>query len=91
MSLRYHLGYHTAPQVLWGLGFGVLLGGVHYTLTEHIPRVHPSSLPGRARRAIVDSKVAMWMRVVDGWAVWADGGHEASYQQWRAARKDKHL
>lgn len=89
---RYHLGYHTAPQVLWGLGIGILLGSVYYTLTEHIPRVYPSSLPGQIRRAIVDSRVATWLRIVDGWAIWADGGHEAVYQQWRVARsKDKHL
>ncbi|PVF92473.1 PAP2-domain-containing protein [Serendipita vermifera] len=80
---RFHLGYHTPSQILWGLGIGISLGVAYYGLTEYIPSHHPRSLPAKLRRGLLQSPVFTWLRIQDGWAVWQDGGHEEGYRRWR--------
>ncbi|TDL26613.1 PAP2-domain-containing protein [Rickenella mellea] len=80
---RYHLTYHTAAQILWGVVIGILLGTTHYTLTELLPFRQPYSLAGRLRATLLESEICTWLRVRDGWAVWADGGDEAGWKLWR--------
>ncbi|KAG8759198.1 hypothetical protein FRC14_006443 [Serendipita sp. 396] len=80
---RYYLGYHTVPQILWGLGIGIALGCGYYVTTEYIPRAYPNSLPGKFRRFLLASPPFVWLRIMDGWAVWSDGGHGDAYSRWR--------
>ncbi|KIM34121.1 hypothetical protein M408DRAFT_303148 [Serendipita vermifera MAFF 305830] len=80
---RFHLGYHTPSQILWGLGIGVLLGIAYYGISERIPFLYPKSIPGRLRKWLLGSPLFTWLRIVDGWAVWTDGGHETKYKKWR--------
>jgi len=80
---RYHLNYHTPPQILWGYGIGLVLGSAHYLVTELWPTRQPGSPTGRLRRWILSSAPATWLRLKDGWAVWDDGGHGDTYQRWR--------
>ncbi|KAH9946491.1 PAP2-domain-containing protein [Amylocystis lapponica] len=80
---RFYLSYHTAPQVLWGLGIGVLFGATYYILVEVIPSRHPHSFPGRARTAILVNPLFTWFRIRDGWAVWGDSGTEVQWLRWR--------
>ncbi|KAB5588562.1 PAP2 domain containing protein [Ceratobasidium theobromae] len=84
---RYHLTYHTSSQIIWGAIIGVCVGATHYLLTELWPARSPNSPIGRLRSAILDSPVAQWARVRDGWVVWGDGGKEDEYAQWRATWK----
>lgn len=80
---RFHLGYHTVHQILWGFGIGLVVGSVYYGITEYIPFFEPQSLPGKIRRWSLNSPVFTWLRIKDGWAVWQDGGHEEEYKRWR--------
>jgi len=82
---RYALGYHTAPQVLWGIGIGIAFGAVFYTLAELIPTRCPKSVLGRIRTWILTNGVSTWFRIRDGWLVWDDAGHEVEWQEWRRA------
>ncbi|KAH9893415.1 PAP2-domain-containing protein [Cubamyces lactineus] len=82
---RFHLSYHTAPQVLWGFGIGVAFGSTYYTFVEYIPRRRPKSVLGRLRTALLANPLSTWFRLRDGWAVWADSGTEAHWLQWREA------
>lgn len=81
--VRFHLGYHTVDQILWGFGIGLVVGSVYYGITEYIPFFEPQSLPGKIRRWSLNSPVFTWLRIKDGWAVWQDGGHEEEYKRWR--------
>lgn len=82
---RYALGYHSAPQVLWGIGIGISFGTGFYTLTELIPTRCPKSVLGRIRTWILMNGVSTWFRVRDGWLIWGDAGHEAEWEAWRRA------
>ncbi|KAF9778314.1 PAP2 superfamily-domain-containing protein [Thelephora terrestris] len=82
---RYALGYHTAPQVLWGIGIGIAFGTVFYTLAELIPTRCPKSILGRIRTWILTNDVSTWFRIRDGWLVWDDAGHEVEWWEWRRA------
>jgi len=82
---RYALGYHSASQVLWGAGIGVIFGSAFYTLAELIPTRRPRSFLGVIRTWILTNKVSTWSRVRDGWLVWDDAGREAEWQRWRRA------
>lgn len=81
--LRYHLDYHTVPQILGGLGIGIAFGAVWYMFVELIPLKFPGSPLGRLRLALLESVLGQWMRVRDGWATYADGGHEEEWRRWR--------
>ncbi|KAG9025834.1 hypothetical protein FRB95_009686 [Tulasnella sp. JGI-2019a] len=80
---RIFLHYHTPIQVVGGLAVGSLFGALWYLLVEFIPLQRPQSLLGQLRRTILDSSVAQWIRLRDGWAVYTDGGHEAEWVRWR--------
>lgn len=82
---RYHLTYHTPHQIIWGAMIGVCTGTSHYLLTELYPTRYPTSLIAKLRSAILDSPIARWVRIRDGWALWNDGGKEHEYERWRNA------
>jgi len=86
---RYFLTYHTVPQIVWGASIGVLLGLSNYMFLEFIPQNHPESILGRWKRSFLSSRVATWLRIRDGWAIWADGGFAADWHSWRS-RWDAH-
>jgi len=76
---RYYLAYHTPPQVLAGYSIGLVLAIVHYFATE--PTSPTSSCYWRTR--LLDSSLAQYLRIRDGWAVYTDGGAEEEYFAWR--------
>ncbi|BEJ13340.1 hypothetical protein CspHIS471_0305140 [Cutaneotrichosporon sp. HIS471] len=49
---RFALRYHSVPQIVAGYVVGLVAGAAWYTLTEHVPRTAPESVPGRIRRTI---------------------------------------
>lgn len=82
---RYALGYHSASQVLWGIGIGIIFGTVFYALAELMPTRRPKSFLGTIRTWILTNEVSTWLRVRDGWLVWDDAGREREWQAWRRA------
>ena len=82
---RYALGYHSAPQVLWGVGIGIIFGTVVYTLAELVPTRRPKSFLGAIRTWILTNEVSTWFRLRDGWLIWDDAGREVEWQTWRRA------
>ncbi|KAF8505063.1 PAP2-domain-containing protein [Gautieria morchelliformis] len=82
-SRRYHLSYHTPPQIIWGLTIGCLLGCGTYFVLELVPSRCPLSIAGNLRRRLLDSGIAKWARLRDGWAAWEDGGREEEWRRWR--------
>ncbi len=88
---RYHLAYHTIPQVSWGFFIGLLFGAAYYTFVEIIPAKRPDSFLCGFRTAILDHPVVVWCRIRDSWAVWPDGGLEDQYARWRDAMNRKHF
>ncbi|KAG0709437.1 hypothetical protein DFH29DRAFT_230685 [Suillus ampliporus] len=87
---RLNLLYHTSHQVRWGLGIGIALGVTHYVVTELLPAKYPVSIFGRTRSAIVNHPISVWLQLRDGWAVWADGGRESEWMQWRTEWLKQH-
>ncbi|EIN03832.1 PAP2-domain-containing protein [Punctularia strigosozonata HHB-11173 SS5] len=80
---RYHLGYHTPHQIVWGLIIGALCGTAFYTVVELIP-TRPSPSPLKTlRTALLDHPLAQWLRIRDGWAVYGDGGTDEEWKRWR--------
>lgn len=59
---------------------------MHYIPTELLPSKQPFSIFGKAKARLLDSSLAEFFRVRDGWEVYPDGGAEAEYQNWRAER-----
>ena len=82
---RYALGYHSALQVLWGVGIGITFGIVFYTLAELVPARRPKSFLGTIRTWILTNEVSTWFRLRDGWLIWDDAGRELEWQAWRRA------
>ncbi|TFY73163.1 hypothetical protein EWM64_g10848, partial [Hericium alpestre] len=82
---RFYLAYHSPAQVLWGVSIGVVFGVVFYLVAELIPTRRPQSVLGRARMLLLTNPVSTWLRIRDGWLVWADGGVEEQWQAWRRA------
>lgn len=82
---RYALGYHSASQVLWGVGIGIIFGATFYTLAEWIPERWPESILGKIRIWILTNEVSTWFRLRDGWLIWDDAGREVEWQMWRRA------
>ncbi|KAG9103525.1 hypothetical protein FRC07_009973 [Ceratobasidium sp. 392] len=82
---QYHLTYHTPPQIIWGAVIGVCTGTLHYGVTELWPALRPDSSMAQLRSAILDSPIARWARIRDGWTIWPDGGKEDEYELWRKA------
>ncbi|KAF8736397.1 Acid phosphatase-like protein, partial [Rhizoctonia solani] len=82
---RYHLTYHTPPQIIWGSIVGACVGMSHYLVTEFWPARSPNSPVGKLRSAILDSPISQWARIRDGWLIWSDGGKENEYTRWKAA------
>ena len=80
---RYHLGYHTPFQIIWGLVIGTCIGVPLYVVGQVIPQRHPHSLIGQAKRRLLDLKVTRWLQIRDGWAIWGDGGREEEWKRWR--------
>ncbi|KAI0321896.1 PAP2-domain-containing protein [Amylostereum chailletii] len=80
---RYYLSYHSIAQVLWGVSIGLVFGGAYYLVTELIPMRHPKSMLGRGRVFLLSNPVSTWLRIRDGWDVWADSGTEEHWQLWR--------
>jgi len=78
------LGYHTVPQIGWGFVVGLAFGTFWYLFTEHLPHSNPQSLVAQLRRYFLRSSLAAWLRIVDKWAVWPDGGHDEQYLTWKA-------
>ncbi|KAJ7066502.1 hypothetical protein C8F01DRAFT_1123489 [Mycena amicta] len=81
---RYHLQYHSVAQILWGLGIGAALGATTYVFGELIPRRRPNSLFGAIKAFLLRNPVSTWLQIRDGWDVWADGGREVEWRNWRA-------
>ncbi|KAJ7623154.1 hypothetical protein FB45DRAFT_924755 [Roridomyces roridus] len=81
---RYHLQYHSVPQIAWGLGIGVGLGTWWYAICEHIPRTRPRSLLGTLKTFCITNPISTWLQIRDGWDVWADGGREVEWHRWRS-------
>jgi len=81
---RYALGYHSASQVLGGVGAGVVFGTIFYTLAELVPTRRPRSFLGTVRMWILTNEVSTWFRLRDGWLIWDDAGRETEWQAWRA-------
>ncbi|KDQ19676.1 hypothetical protein BOTBODRAFT_445318 [Botryobasidium botryosum FD-172 SS1] len=73
---RYYLSYHTPTQIVAGYLFGVVFALGYYHFTE---------LNTSLRARILDSPLAQWIRLRDGWAIWADAGLEDEWHLWRAA------
>jgi dolichyldiphosphatase len=69
--------------VLAGLAIGSLFGTLYYTAVELLPALYPLSILGRLRAWLVGNPISTWIRLKDGWAVWADGGYEEEWQRWR--------
>ncbi|KAG2103140.1 uncharacterized protein F5147DRAFT_746768 [Suillus discolor] len=88
---RLHLLYHTPHQVKWGLVIGIVLGVSHYVCTELLSAKFPDSMFGRIRFAIVNHPISVWLQLRDGWGVWADGGREAEWKQWRTEWLKQHV
>ncbi|KAH7326946.1 PAP2-domain-containing protein [Rhizoctonia solani] len=82
---RYHLTYHTPPQIIWGAIIGVCVGATHYLVTELWPAHSPDSPIAILRAAILNSPIAQWARIRDGWLIWNDGGKEDEYARWQEA------
>lgn len=71
-QLRYHLHYHSIPQVLAGYLAGLVFGSFYFTITEYIPLYHPHSLLGKSRAAIT----RLWTGIggVSGWEIASSAG-----------------
>jgi dolichyldiphosphatase len=80
---RFYLLYHTSTQVLAGAGIGVLFGTAYYTFVELLPARYPTSPLGQLRAWLVGNPLSTWIRLRDGWGVWADGGNEEEWKLWR--------
>ncbi|TFK39774.1 hypothetical protein BDQ12DRAFT_603035 [Crucibulum laeve] len=80
---RYHLGYHNAYQILWGLGIGIALGVSLYVVSELAPTRRPASFLGEVKAWLLANSISTWLQIRDGWAVWADGGREGEWIRWR--------
>lgn len=78
--LRYFLKYHTRSQVTAGYGIGLIFGLTYYLFTEP---ARPASRAARLRAALLDSNIARYWRIRDGWAVYPDGGVEDEWSIWR--------
>jgi dolichyldiphosphatase len=83
LTHSYHLTYHSARQVIWGVGIGMIFGSAYYTLVELIPSRAPNSLLGRARSSVLSHPVSIWLRIRDGWSVYPDGGTEEQWKAWK--------
>jgi len=81
---RFHLTYHTIPQIAWGAGFGVFLGILNYVLCEFIPYHYPNSTLGQLKKLLLTSSLATSFRIRDGWSVWPDGGISHNWRSWRS-------
>lgn len=81
---RFHLTYHTPPQILWGAFVGTIFGIMTYSVVELIPTKYPESLLGQLKESLLDSRIAQYIRLRDGWAIWEDGGREDEWQRWKA-------
>lgn len=81
---RYHLSYHSAHQVLWGVLIGAFFGTSYYAVIELIPCKYPASTLGQVRAAVLSNPISSWFRLRDGWAVWGDSGTEDQWQRWRS-------
>ena len=88
---RYHLTYHTRPQVVWGFCIGLLFGATYYTAVELVPQHRPHSPLGRLRAWALTNPVSTWCRVRDGWVVYPDGGTEAHWLEWRKGYETRRL
>jgi dolichyldiphosphatase len=86
---RFHLGYHSPSQVLWGVAIGVLFSITFYLVVELIPVRNPRSLLGQLRTKILSNPVSEWFRLRDGWLVWDDCGKEMEWQEWRKQLEKK--
>ncbi|KEP50238.1 PAP2 domain protein [Rhizoctonia solani 123E] len=82
---RYHLTYHTPPQIIWGAIIGACVGATHYLVTELWPAYSPNSPIAQLRSVILNSPIAQWARIRDSWLIWSDGGKEDEYARWKAA------
>ncbi|CEL56352.1 hypothetical protein RSOLAG1IB_07738 [Rhizoctonia solani AG-1 IB] len=71
--------------IIWGAIIGVCTGATHYLVTEFWPARSPDSSAGKLRSAILNSPIAQWARIRDGWLIWGDGGKEHEYARWKAA------
>ncbi|ESK96462.1 pap2 domain protein [Moniliophthora roreri MCA 2997] len=80
---RYHLKYHSPPQILWGLAIGIISGFTLYISLEVIPKRYPKSLFGRFKALLISNPVSTWLQIRDGWAVWPDGGRESEWVRWK--------
>jgi dolichyldiphosphatase len=63
-----------------GYGIGVIFGITYYLVTEP---ARSTSRAARLRTALLDSSIAQYWRIRDGWAVYQDGGVEEEWVIWR--------
>jgi dolichyldiphosphatase len=66
--------------VIAGYGIGLIFGLIYYLFTEP---ARPTSRAARLRTALLDSNIARYWRIRDGWAVYPDGGVEEEWTIWR--------
>lgn len=53
-------------------------------LVELIPSRYPESLLGQLKECLLDSQLARFVRLRDGWAIWEDAGREHEWTRWRS-------
>lgn len=71
-TVRYHLHYHSIPQVVAGYLVGLAFGSLYFLITEYTPLYHPQSALGTLRSAMC----GLWTGIggVGGWEVTSSAG-----------------
>jgi dolichyldiphosphatase len=72
LTERWHLLYHSIPQVLAGYIAGLIFGSIYFLTTEYVPLHYPSSLLGQLRRGIE----SLWIGIggIGGWELTSSTG-----------------
>lgn len=63
-----------------GYGIGLIFGVIYYLVTEP---ARLTSHAARLRTIFLDSSIARYWRIRDGWVVYSDGGVEEEWVVWR--------
>lgn len=70
--IRWHLLYHSVPQVIAGYTAGLVFGSFYFGITEYVPLFYPSSLLGRMRKGVE----WLWIGIggIGGWELSSSTG-----------------